>query len=694
MDHGEQGPNDETVTETSRNAPLARKAALFSLEVPAGGAPLEADQQRVFRLGKERIVVGSVVSADVRLLGKGVAPLHAVVEITGALSGEPEATVYDLASDSGVFVNGRKIVTGALKPGDLLRVGPHELRFSISDAEKVVPRERVREAEGRKLYLNPDEDLAPLLLQSDGEVDKIFDFSPCRKRALAVVMSWHGTIIDVEHFVKEKSVTVGANRRSDFAIPPLLSSSRYAIVTRSGEDFVLNLDPQMKGVIQRKGKLETFEGIREGASVAGPQSYGIPIGNEDFAKVSIGDVDFYLSYTDAPPRVKAGRLLDRDPFFLRVFATSLLFTAVTIGAMLNANVPQNLEAEQIPERIATILYQPEKYSARPKRAPEPSRPEPVRAETARPQPKPTQVAKLDLQPNPANAKKPVPKEMNVGAKPEVAKNPGGSKKKSPGQREAKEGRGARAKGTEGKRGSPKAAPGDKPQDRAMRASAQGGPGRGGGASQVESIGNVDFLSSAGAKISDILGNSAEKLGKGGERLKGFGGFTTQGGGGLALSGDGKGGGGTADSLGGLATSGTGGGRVGTGKGAAGLGSGMIGGKARVAIRTGGPEEAVVMGSIDASAVEAALLAHRDEFRLCYEKEINAETPDLAGRVSTSFVIGSTGRVTQAGIESTTLKHANTERCVLNVIRRIDFPIPRGAGIVQVTYPFKFNPTRR
>jgi len=109
------------------------------------------------------------------------------------------------------------------------------------------------------------------------------------------------------------------------------------------------------------------------------------------------------------------------------------------------------------------------------------------------------------------------------------------------------------------------------------------------------------------------------------------------------------------------------------------------------IRTGGPEEAVVMGAIDASAIEAALLAHKDEFRLCYEREINAENPKLAGRVGTSFVIGAQGRVTQAGVASTTLNNASAERCILNVIRRIDFPIPRGGGLVQVTYPFKFSP---
>lgn len=371
--------------------------------------------------------------------------------------------------------------------------------------------------------------------------------------------------------------------------------------------------------------------------------------------------------------------------------SSLLLTVLTVVSLLKMSVPQTLEAEQLPERIATILYQPEKYPARVVREPTPPKNTQVSEKTPPPKKTEPKVTKVDITPNPNNAKKPVPKEMNVGKKananqaPKVAKAAGGRP-----ENEAKEGKGARAKGPEGTRGSRKAPPGSTPQNMASRPSPQGGTGRGGGNSQVADQGNLDVLKGATSTIQNLLAGSSAKLGKGGEKLEGFGGFTTQGKGGLALSGSGSGGGGDADSLGGLAKSGRGGGRVGTGLGAAGNGNGIIGGKARVVIRSGGDEEAVVMGAIDADAIEAALLAHKDEFRLCYEKEINAENPKLAGRIGTSFVIGSSGRVTQAGIESSSLKNANTERCVLTVIRRIQFPTPRGGGIVQVTYPFKFN----
>ena len=686
------------------------RAVLLSLQ---DGPKLEEGHQKIFRIAKERIVIGSVVSADVRINDNEVAPIHAVIEQITGPDGQPATMVYDLASDTGVTVDGAPVVTHPLKAGSVLGIGPYRFKFSVSDSSAEPPtqgpRDRVKTAEGRSLFFNPDEDHSPLLLESESQIEEIFDYRPSQKRALEVVMSWRGTIIDVEHFVKESSVTIGTTRGSDFGIPPLLGEGRYAIVKRSGADFVLNLSPQMKGVMQREGRLTSFENIRA-ASGKSAGVVEIPIGNEEFAKVSVGEVDFYLSYTAAPPRLKRSRLSERDPLFFQIFWLSMVLSGVIIATILSIPVPQQLEAEQIPERIATILYQPEKYSSvKVEREAErvPTQPKPVVDTKPKPIPTPTKTVRIDITPSPQKTQKPLPKQMNVTPvqtpTPKATATQAPQKPKSqPGQRTAQEGAGARVKGKEGTRGQKNARPDTVHQDKATRPSATGGQGSGGGASQVPSIGNVDMLSGATAKITNILGSSSQRLGKGGERLKGFGGFTTQGSGGAAISGDGRGGGGTAEGLGGLADKGTGGGRVGTGKGAAGNGSGIIGGQARVAIRSGGPEEAVVMGSIDANLVEQALLAHRDRFRNCYEREINAEETNLAGRVSTTFVIGSSGRVTQAGLESSSMKYRASgnqgkqpvEKCVLDVIRSIDFPLPRGAGVVQVTYPFKFSPNKR
>lgn len=663
------------ITSTSEQMGLAHAVLVF-----------ETADRKKFHLHKERIVVGSVITADLRLSGEGVSPLHAVVEF----SKDRVATLYDLASETGTFVNQEKIVTRKLKVGDVITIGRNTLKFTTETLAQTQKKAVVEKAGAQSLIQNPHDDLKPLLLENERDVEAIFDYRPGDKPAIEIVMSWRNTILDIEHFVSETEITLGSTRECHFGVPTALESSRWVWITREkhSEAGVLKLDPKMTGVFQRDGQLVTIEELRNGA--LGPLQEGaLVLSKNDFAKIRLGEVDFYLSFTQAPPRLKGQRILDRDPFFMRIFLTSMALTGITVTGLLQMKVPQSLETEQLPDRIATILYQPEKFSSIKKKDREK---QDATANVQVPTPKETKtVTKVDIKPNPSATLKPVPKEMNVGATTSnsnaTANSKGGGSK---GQKEAKEGAGARAKGKEGKRGTTNGAKFAESQNKANRPSPEGGTGPGGAKSQVNDEGNVDFLKGVGSKIQNILSGSAEKLGKSGEKLQGFGGFDSRGNGGLALTGTGKGGGGDADSLGGLSDHGKGGGRVGTGMGAAGNGAGLAGGKTRVAIRQGGPEETIVMGAIDQDAIEAALLAHKDEFRLCYEREINAENPNIAGRVSTHFVIGSSGHVTQAGIASSTLGNANAERCIVNVIKRIDFPMPRGGGTVQVTYPFKFS----
>ena len=622
--------------------------------------------ERVYRSDKQRLIIGSIESADIRVVGDGIAPIHAVLEV------EPSPTIFDLASETGVFVNSRKVISETLKSGDRITVGHYHFVISFEEVDEV------RSKLSRTKRLNPDEDFSPLLLEDPESLEPIFDYRADGVHALEVVMSWHGTILNVSHFISAPVVTVGGARSDDFIIPSGLVAQHHPLVKRMGSEYEILLDPAIKGVLQSRGAVRSFESLRQGASQ-------VALRDGELAKLSIGECDFFLRYTEAPPRLKRSRILERDPLFRKVLSTSLVLTSLVIYTLSTFRVVQNLEGEAIPERIATILYQPEKYGKLPKftvaekRVTDAVRPAPVA-----PAPVPA-IQKIDVKPQANLDKKPIPKELTL-------QQPAGKKAKQTAQRLAKEGQGAKAKGNEGLRGTKTArSSGPVPQDKAAAPSPNAGVGAGGGNSQVADVGNVDFLKGSSGKIENILGNAGAQLGKSGSSLKGLGGFATSGKGGAALSGEGKGGGGSADLSAGIGSEGRGFGRVGTGLGAAGTGNEILGGQARVAIRTGGNEETLVMGSIDADAIDAAIRAHQDEFRLCYEREINAEHPNLGGRVGTSFVIGATGRVNEAGIESTSLKNPNVERCILGVLKRIDFPTPRGGGVVQVTYPFKFSP---
>ena len=157
-------------------------------------------------------------------------------------------------------------------------------------------------------------------------------------------------------------------------------------------------------------------------------------------------------------------------------------------------------------------------------------------------------------------------------------------------------------------------------------------------------------------------------------------------GGLGLRGTGRGGGGTGEGTIGLGNIGTIGHGAGTGSGS-GYGSGaggFSGHRASVPrIRTG---EADVRGSLSREVIRRVIRRHINEVRFCYEQELTAR-PDLAGRITVSFIIAASGAVQTASVANSTLSNARVEQCVVTAVRRWTFPAPDGGGIVGVNYPF-------
>jgi Ca-activated chloride channel family protein len=144
--------------------------------------------------------------------------------------------------------------------------------------------------------------------------------------------------------------------------------------------------------------------------------------------------------------------------------------------------------------------------------------------------------------------------------------------------------------------------------------------------------------------------------------------------------------GDASGLGGLGTRGAGGfGASGYGEG----GGGHMGKKSAPAIVAG---RATVMGSLDREIIQRVIKSAQPRVRVCYEKRLG-KVPGLQGKVVVSFTIASTGEVTSASIQSTTLADEEVESCVLTAMRALRFPKPSGGGVVQVNYPFIFSPSR-
>lgn len=173
-----------------------------------------------------------------------------------------------------------------------------------------------------------------------------------------------------------------------------------------------------------------------------------------------------------------------------------------------------------------------------------------------------------------------------------------------------------------------------------------------------------------------------------EMLGGIGGLigakgVQVGSGGLGSRGSGLGGGGTADGLGGLGTKGMGSGATGYGRG-----GGNFGAKGEGAIGAVGGDP-IILGALDRALIDAVIKRHMNQIRYCYQREL-MKNPALKGKLVIKFVIAKDGSVSSASTKSTTMNNAAVQDCVVGRFLRMQFPEPKGGGIVIVSYPFIFS----
>ena len=164
---------------------------------------------------------------------------------------------------------------------------------------------------------------------------------------------------------------------------------------------------------------------------------------------------------------------------------------------------------------------------------------------------------------------------------------------------------------------------------------------------------------------------------------------------------------SAYGMGGLGMVGTGAGSGGTGEGTIGLGSFRTlgkggGGGSGIGYGRGihalsgwsasapsvMPGQAQVRGSLDAEIIRRVIRRHMNEVKFCYEPEL-VRRSGLAGRMSVQFVISPFGQVTSSVMQNSTMGNVRVEKCVVDAVKRWEFPKPMGRGSVTVSYPFNF-----
>ena len=649
-------------------------------------------------LGQGRFLLGRSESCDVIVDGDSVSAVHAVLEIDG-----DKIRLYDMNSTNGSWIGDKKVVTAEIKPSEGFALANVELTLTPYKREAALPPvlDTLEPASGEASTLNPPQlppgpsrslpvtpkvaatmvpyivyplaadpraEQSEYIFEEESTLYPIFRYDTARQ-AVEVIILFKDRVYAVDYLPDEEGSYMLAGYRpehGDLEFPYLARAEKVRFV-----------DLQ-RGQVQVH-KLSGYEVFHLSENQSRPVNQGVGVVElkpQDILRFSKGDLQIYLRQVAAPPEVKAAPLMRRDPSFKSLLLLLFFFSGLLTTGMLLAprdeQKKEEIKKELAPARVASILYKvkPLEVPVEVKPVPTPvKKPEPLQTPPVainRPQPEPPKEPKPVVKNSTQDNNKAQGSKTAAETRPVSKGNPN-SAEKAPGKMG---GSAAGAKGPQVKIGTSKSA---------YQNDAANGP--------VEVYKSADFASTVnqmvakGGTLTEVDGVKGAASGFGGENIVGDGIAKGQGSGTLQRAT-------VTNNMGSL--TGVANGVIGkTSKGAEGLSS-------KSTIYTAGiPAETVVLGSMDPDIIRRILMDNLPKFRFCYQSELERSGKnDVQGVLKLNFVIGASGHVAQAGVDDARDLPVPVKRCVVEVLRGIQFPEPLGGGVVEVKQPVSFYPKRR
>ena len=646
----------------------------FALKLDAPGQPPKS-----VPLTGDKILLGSLLSNHVVLHGKGVDPIHALIEAHESGSGE-RWMITDLGSEGGIKLNGNVVeVEAEIRPSDVIELGDAKLVVEASPSSKgtaaggTVMKSDVASAAPNRTASQP----APAAQRSSGA--SLFNVREARPRGevLEVVAYWDKTIIEAEYFHRDfkefNKVTIGTTDVSHFIAANrdtrTIKQHVLADFSRSG-GYRLNLIDGMTARVRKGGKVSRVEGAQR-----------ISLGKRDLVQVAFGAVRYFLIFVK-PPNVILPPARNSDPFFSALLMMAMLFYFICIPTLWYASSKVTKDRK---DDIWAVVYKPVKKpkpikkvkvkkkikkikDKKPiKKPPPPKKPKPVKPVKPLQKPKPKKTVKVAK-------RQPIAKSLGVKKKGKVAPKPKARPKPAGGRS------GIKSTGV-GKR-------------------RPGGGRKGKSRSSITGVKGVKNNKASGVNLSKLGMNVGQVLSKRGPGAQ----YTTfkssaggaGGGRGSRLNTTGLGGLGNertlslAGSKGALNKFGTGQGVLDRGGRGGGLGKGFgrgAGSKVAVNIPPGDP---VVSGGLTAGEISSVIRKNLNQIRHCYEQYLQ-RNPGKSGKVTVKFTINKGGRTSSVGVRKSNISDRSFRSCISSRIKTWKFPRPRGGSKVTVNYPFVFNP---
>lgn len=99
---------------------------------------------------------------------------------------------------------------------------------------------------------------------------------------------------------------------------------------------------------------------------------------------------------------------------------------------------------------------------------------------------------------------------------------------------------------------------------------------------------------------------------------------------------------------------------------------------------------VVLGSMDPELLRKILQEYLPQFRHCYQQELVKAASEIKGVIDLDFQISAEGRVSRTDVRAKDARFTNRGMdCMASVLKIIEFPKPKGGGVVDVRQPLNF-----
>jgi len=687
-----------------------------------------------------QIVIGRQSDSGLSLDDESVAPIHAVIEQRG-----DEFYLSDLGSETGVSIEGTKVLESRIEDGESIGIGPYSVRFYVGvpkppvppDFQKphVAPKRPARvieEVKVSEISLDDDEEFPNLPLSPDGEttvqlddensIDSFESFGEEEATqpeiSVPIDVTSPGVHIDTRH-VDDTIDAQKAEPVSGGYVAPISDYSRVEEI----------IDPQSRGsilevvVAWKERILKTYHFSNKNeiymSNQPGDDIY-LPIGGGTFKHklVSFSDecvvnvtksMDAHLYYDNLVESVEA------------VAAKSTMVSAKAGGAELKLDQGQMVKLNVLGETVCVYVRFVEDT---PKAATSPvfdftsseaigifmslatiavlamymlfyvpgtlENTEDLLEDrlkkaviTFNPPPRITKVELPKVKPTPIKK----PRVTKVTEKKAVPKKVEQKIKK--GNKKPQNLKTAK------KAGKPKSAAPSRVKGKGAGSSRPGGSVKTGKkAANMETkkkdlskTGILGVLSGGGQQnvIDKVSSGAGTTIGMADSKT-GFQGQQSDHKGdgiGTKLQKAGAGGSGSAlAGVGGLKTSGRGGNQNS-------YGTGGLGGKDNVTIIGVDGLGDDFRSSIDKDAIRRLIRKNKNAIKGCYDRALS-RNKKISGKVVLSWKIAAGGRMISPKVKSTTLNNSQIEQCIINRLMVLKFPEPGANEIAQVDYPFVFK----